>query len=139
MRIALFAFFCLTLAAQNRTFEADLAKQLAEEVRLQTTPVDSQAVQNYVEQLGAKLAAELPGAVPYTFSVVETHRTDASYDALALPGGYVFVPLKLPLTAKDEADQEERWDLSYLRGRFYRRPRFACFHEASCQRTGVAG
>ena len=106
MRPALLAFFCLTLAAQNRTLdkEAERGRQFAEIVCRQTTPVESQEVQEYAEHLGAKLAAQLPGAFPYTFSVVDMHRTSAPEEPLALPGGYIFVPLNLLLTAKDEAE-----------------------------------
>src|SRR6266852_1317646 len=107
MRSASFAFFCATLVAQNRTLDdaAAIGSQIAEEVHRSTTPVEPQAVQDYVAQLGAKLTAQLPSrAFAYTFSVVNVDLTNALHEPLALPGGYIFVPLSLLLTAKDEGE-----------------------------------
>jgi predicted Zn-dependent protease len=107
MRSAAFAFFCLTLAAQDRPLdkEAALGRQMAEEIRRSTTLVEPQAVQDYVTQLGARLAAQLPNsAFAYTISVVDTDETNALHQPLVLPGGYIFVPLSLLLAANDEAE-----------------------------------
>jgi predicted Zn-dependent protease len=109
MRSTLFVFFCLTLTAQDRKLdlnrEAVLGRQMAEEVRRSTTPAGSQAVQDYVAQVGARLTAQLPGAAfAYTFSVVLTDRTNALHEPIVLPGGYVFVPVSLLLAAEDEAE-----------------------------------
>jgi predicted Zn-dependent protease len=112
MRVATFALFCLTLGAQDLSVnqlslnkQAALGRQLAEDVRRNTTAVADQAVQDYVAQLGARLARQLPDAVfPDTFSVIASARTNALHEAQALPGGYVFVPVDLLLTVKDEAE-----------------------------------
>jgi predicted Zn-dependent protease len=109
MRSALFLFFCLTLAAQDRTHgldkEAALGRQMAEEVSRSSMPAEPQAVQDYVAQLGARLTAWLPNRYfPYTFSVVITDRTNALHEPIVLPGGYVFIPVSLLLTATHEAE-----------------------------------
>jgi predicted Zn-dependent protease len=107
MRSAAFAFFCLALAAQDRPLdkEAALGRQMAEDVRRSTTLVEPQAIQDYVTQLGAKLAAQLPNSpFGYTISVVDTDQTNALHQPLVLPGGYIFVPLSLLLAANKEAE-----------------------------------
>jgi predicted Zn-dependent protease len=74
-------------------------------VRGSTTPVESQAIQDYVAGLGRKLTASLDQpAVAFTYSVVETNASHGLHEPLALPGGYIFVPLDLLRTAKDEAE-----------------------------------
>lgn len=40
--------------------EAALGKQMAAELRLRTTPIDNPTVQDYVDRLGQKLAANVP-------------------------------------------------------------------------------
>ena len=108
LRSAIFASFCVTLAAQTLTpvREAALGKQLADQARRFSRPVGPQAVQDYVSQLDARLAAELPsGAFPKTFSVVDVQQpANPLHEPVVLPGGYVFVPLGLLLTAQDEAE-----------------------------------
>lgn len=107
MRLAPFALFCLTLAGQSliQDKEAVLGRALAEEVNRHTTPVQAQEVQNYVARLGAKITAQLPAASrSFTFSVVSTGEDNALHEPLALPGGYIFVPSSLLLTARDEAE-----------------------------------
>lgn len=109
MRSALLVLSCLALAAQDRTLgldkEAVLGRYMAEEVRRSSTPVESQAVQDYAAQLGARIAAQSPSpAFAYTFPVVITDRTNALHEPIVLPGGYVFIPVNLLLAAKDEAE-----------------------------------
>src|SRR5579872_3647522 len=106
MRLAPFALFCLTLAGQslNQDKVAALGRALAEDVDRHTTPVQAQEVQNYVARLGAKITAQLPApAHSFTFSVVSTEEDNALHEPLALPGGYIFVPSHLLLTARGEA------------------------------------
>ncbi len=107
MRLALFALFCLTLAGQSLTQDkvAALGGALAEEVERHTTPVQAQEVQNYVVRLGARITAQLPApSGSFTFSVVSTGEDNALHEPLAIPGGYIFVPSNLLLTARDEAE-----------------------------------
>ena len=107
MRLAPFALFCLTLAGQSlaQEKEAALGRALAEDVDRRTTPVQAPEVQNYVARLGAKIAAQLPApSRGFTFSVVFTGEDNALHEPLAIPGGYIFVPSSLILTARDEAE-----------------------------------
>jgi predicted Zn-dependent protease len=108
MRAAALAFFCVALAAaQNRQLdkEAALGRQMAEEVRRSTTPVESQSVQDYVQRVGARLSPQLPDvSFPFTFAIVRMDQTNALHEPRVLPGGYIFVPLSLLLAAKDEAE-----------------------------------
>ena len=107
MRLAPFALFCVTLAGQslNQDKVAALGRGLAEEVNRHTTPVQSPGVQSYVARIGAKITAQLP-APPrsFAFSVVSTGDDNGLHEPLALPGGYIFVPSNLLLTARDEAE-----------------------------------
>jgi predicted Zn-dependent protease len=107
MRSTAFAFFCLTLAAQDRPLdkEAALGRQMAGEIRRSTTLAEPQAIQDYVTQVGARLATQLPNpAFGYTISVVDTDQTNALHEPVVLPGGYIFVPLSLLLAANHEAE-----------------------------------
>jgi len=85
--------------------EAALGKQLAAEVRRSTTAMDNPLVQKYLDQLGKKLAAQIPEAsFPFTFSAVVEDPCRTTHQPAALPGGYVFVPAALFLAAQDEAE-----------------------------------
>jgi predicted Zn-dependent protease len=90
-----FVLFCLSLAAQEK--EAALSKQIAEGLLRSTTLVESAAAQDYVAQFGTKLAV---GA--YSFRAVTAD--GALHEPVVLPGNYVFVPVNLLLTAKDESE-----------------------------------
>ena len=105
-RLALFAL-CLTLAAQDRRLdnEAAIGRQLAEQVRRSTTPVESQEAREYVARLGARLTGQLPNrAFAYTFSIVSTAQDNPLHEPLVIPGGYIFVPSNLILATNDEAE-----------------------------------
>jgi predicted Zn-dependent protease len=102
-------FVDITLAAQSLTTERQTAigTQIADEVSRNTRPVESIEVQNYVAQLGAKIASRfvLPDAsLKFTFSVVSTENDNSLHEPLVLPGGYIIVPSRLLLTASNEAE-----------------------------------
>ena len=85
--------------------EAALGARLAEQVRSNTTVIDNAAVNDYVAQVGAKLRDGLDGPVyQFTFTMIADDRGGATHEPLALPGGYVFVPANLMLTAQNEAE-----------------------------------
>jgi predicted Zn-dependent protease len=89
----------------SREKEAALGKQLAAELRGRTTPIQSDAVQAYVDRLGQKLAVHLPYAnAHFTFRVIAEDPCPIVHEPAALPGGYVFVPAALFLAAQDEAE-----------------------------------
>jgi predicted Zn-dependent protease len=58
-----------------------------------------------VEQIGRKLAAQLPdAAISYTFTVIADDASSPTHEPLSFPGGYIFVPTRLILTAHNEAE-----------------------------------
>jgi predicted Zn-dependent protease len=99
-----------TLSAQNvdqldLDKEVALGGQLAAEIRARTTPVESRAVQQYVNALGQRLAATMPYAQRgFTFQVVADDLCPQTHEPAAIPGGYVFVPVALFTAAADEAE-----------------------------------
>jgi predicted Zn-dependent protease len=89
----------------SREREAALGAQLAQQLRQRTTALDSVTVQDFVDQIGRKLAAHLPGAgISYTFAVVADEMGGSTHEPASIPGGYIFVPAVLILTARDEAE-----------------------------------
>jgi beta-barrel assembly-enhancing protease len=105
----------LTMSAQERQVgqgvnfysmekEAALGAQLAKEVRQKTTPIDSAVTRDYVEKIGRQLAAALPNSrFTYTFAVILDDVGGETHEPLSFPGGYIFVPANLILTAQNEA------------------------------------
>jgi len=85
--------------------EAALGKQLADEFREGATAITSPTVQQYIENLGKKLAAQMP-KIPFTlsFSVIAEDPCPTIHEPAALPGGYVFVSAPLFVAAQDEAE-----------------------------------
>jgi beta-barrel assembly-enhancing protease len=81
--------------------EVQLGKQNAAEVMKQMPMLpDSEPVSQYVQKLGAKLAARAPGYQwPYSFHVVNVK----DINAFALPGGPIFVNLGTIQAADNEA------------------------------------
>jgi predicted Zn-dependent protease len=105
VRLAALSLATLSVIAQTPARQEALNRQIADDVRRHTTPVDSQEIQNYVAQLGARLAAQSPGVgSPFRFSVVSTENDDSLHEPLVVPGGDVFVPSRLLLAANDEAE-----------------------------------
>jgi predicted Zn-dependent protease len=93
----------------SREKEAALGAALAAQVERNSPPailpegLRPEALR-YVQQVGARLAEQLPDApFPYTFALIGDN-SDPSQEPIALPGGYVFVPTRLFLNARDEAE-----------------------------------
>jgi predicted Zn-dependent protease len=85
--------------------EAALGRQLTEDFRQRSTPIDSAIVQDYVDRLGQRLAGHaLEATLPFTFSVVVDDPSRATHEPVAFPGGYVFVPAALVVAANDESE-----------------------------------
>ena len=81
--------------------ERALGEQLAKEVERQVTPVEIRAVQEYLDDLTRRLAAQLPAQFAYTVAVI---KEDGEYEPMPLPGGFIFVPTSLILAAQNEAE-----------------------------------
>jgi beta-barrel assembly-enhancing protease len=93
----------------SREKEAELGAELAAQVQRTSTPVNNPAALRYVEQVGARLAAQLPEPrFTYTFTLINpvsgAESSNATQEPLALPGGYIFVPSSVLLAARDEAE-----------------------------------
>jgi predicted Zn-dependent protease len=113
MRFALL-LVCATLAAQTPVpaplgvnfysieKEKALGAQLAVEYRRQQRVLDASAVNAYLNELGQRLAAHAPATgFTYSFELVDDDNTWI-HEAVAFPGGPIFVPASLVLAAADE-------------------------------------
>ena len=89
----------LSLVSESQ--EIQMGKQAAEEVKQTIGLYKDAKVQSYVADLGKRMAAqsERPN-LPWEFHVVE----DASVNAFALPGGFIFVTRGLMTSINDEAE-----------------------------------
>jgi predicted Zn-dependent protease len=88
----------------SRQREAALGAELARQVERTSTPVNDPEALRYVEQVGERLAAQLPEPrFSYTFALI-VEGNSVSREPVALPGGYIFVPKSVLLAARDEAE-----------------------------------
>lgn len=89
--------------------EIALGAQLAADVRRESKPLDSDLVHDYVARLGRQLAAQTPGAgFLYSFTAIQDLPAgiadDPTHEAMALPGGAIFIPASLILEAQNTAE-----------------------------------
>jgi predicted Zn-dependent protease len=84
--------------------EIALGQRLAQDVRQGTTPLIAQSVNDYVNRVGANLAAQFPGGWTFTFETVRERQGGATDEPVALPGGPIFVSADLIVTAQTEAE-----------------------------------
>jgi predicted Zn-dependent protease len=101
----------LSLAAQEPSLDKEVAlgRVMAADFRKHATLLDNPAVQTYVDRLGQKLAAQMPDArFPFTFAAITgdycSEMGGPPGMPTAFPGGYLFVPAALFITARDEAE-----------------------------------
>jgi len=89
------------LALISETQEIDLGRSAAQDVSRSMGLVDDPALQQYVAQIGERLAtnSERP-ELPWQFAVVD----DPTPNAFALPGGYIFVTRGLMSLMNSEAE-----------------------------------
>src|SRR5258708_2973247 len=107
LRVSLVFLVAVGLAAQqpySAEKEAAIGASLARDVRRSTTTVESAAVLEHVQRIGGKLAVQFTSPLSYTFSVIVDDRGGPTHEPLSLLGGYIFVPAKLILTAKNDAE-----------------------------------
>ena len=76
----------------GRTYSADLERQ----VQL----VDDPIVTEYVNRVGQNLVRNSDAQVPFSFKVID----DDSINAMALPGGFVYINTGIIMTADEEAE-----------------------------------
>ena len=89
------------LALVSEAQEIQMGQEAAQQAEQSLGLVDDQALQSYVQNIGAALAAksERPG-LPWRFRVVE----DATPNAFALPGGFIYVTRGLLNLMENEAE-----------------------------------
>jgi predicted Zn-dependent protease len=89
----------LSLVSESQ--EIEMGKQAAQEVAQTIGLYNDAGVQSYVSDLGKRIAAttERPN-LPWEFHVVD----DASVNAFALPGGFIYVTRGLMTSINDEAE-----------------------------------
>lgn len=81
--------------------EKEAGEELAAQIGQEIGPLGDEALNGYVQALGARLAARSPRKdIEYTFQVLDT---DAP-NAFALPGGYVYVTRGLLTLLNDESE-----------------------------------
>ena len=102
---ALVAALSFTAGAQDRAKEAALGAKMAEDLKQRTTAFESAAYLTYIEQIAARLARELPEPRwRYAFSAVEDDLGGPAHEPLSFPGGTIFVPARLILATRNDAE-----------------------------------
>jgi endo-1,4-beta-xylanase len=81
--------------------EVALGRALADDVRRNNRPIDDEALRSYVTSLVARLNQFAQSPVPLSVEVVSA---EGKNGPMALPGGFIFVPLKTLSAARDEAE-----------------------------------
>lgn len=82
--------------------EVALGQQFAVQIEDSEKILDNPAIQNYVAEIGKRLAAAAPRQdVPYAFKVIDAPDT---VNAFALPGGYMYIYTGLMKTCANEAE-----------------------------------
>ena len=89
--------------------EIAMGTQMAEAVRRESKTVDGDLAQDYVARLGRQLALQTAGPnFQYTVTVIADLPggmwDDPTHEALALPGGPIFIPASLILQAQNTAE-----------------------------------
>jgi len=94
----------LAASAQDNK-ETGLGAALAKNIRERTTAIDNPIVHEYVEQVGRKLAEEIPAAnFKYTFALIADDLGGETHEPSSFPGGYIFVSAALIRSAASQAE-----------------------------------
>jgi predicted Zn-dependent protease len=85
--------------------EGELGLQLASDFREHTTSIASPTAEQYVEDLGQKLALQVPKTgFSFTFGIIADDPCPTIHEPAAFPGDHIFVPVALFVAAHDEAE-----------------------------------
>jgi predicted Zn-dependent protease len=84
--------------------EIALGQQLALEFRKKITPLDNQAVSDYVTRVGDNLAAQFTGEWTYRIETIRENTGGATHEPVAFSGGIIFVSANLIAAAQNEAE-----------------------------------
>lgn len=108
LRVSLLIVMSLRLHGQSPSLdgkEAALGRQIATEFQQRTAPIDNLAVQAFVDRLGRRIEPHLSGEkYAFTFGVFADNNCQGLHEPNAFPGGWIFIPGSLFLTAQSEAD-----------------------------------
>jgi predicted Zn-dependent protease len=88
----------------SKTEEIAAGQEMARQFRADTTPLANAAVSEYVDRVGAALAAQLPGGWTYRFDIVQENGDGPTLEPVAFPGGRIFVSAELIAAARNEAN-----------------------------------
>ena len=109
MKVLIAVLFGASLWAQevNNAFtlekERVLGKQIAADIRQQSTPFGNPVVDAYLQRVGNTLTSRIPDeAHAYTFEAVITRQVRV--DPIPLPGGHILIPINFLLSVQDEAE-----------------------------------
>src|SRR5258708_35089267 len=84
-----------------------MGKVLAEETLAKSTMIDSASIHAYIEEIGKRIATQLPGAKwDYTLTVIAGDPANSAQvqEPVWIPAGYIFVSSNLILNARSEAE-----------------------------------
>ena len=85
--------------------EAALGAQMASDFPRQIQVLDDAQVNGYLRSVGARLLKQIPETgFTFHFAAFVDGEKGGPHEARVLPGGYVYVPERLILTARDEAE-----------------------------------
>jgi predicted Zn-dependent protease len=85
--------------------EKALGAALAAQLRKEVTPVAITSLNQYIESLTEALAPHMPLAQgKWNFIVIREPKGGSTFEPVALPGGYVFIPARLILACENEAE-----------------------------------
>ena len=110
LTLALFGSACATATPIADTVfpinqENELGKQMSVEIEKELKILDNPAITKWIKDLGNRVAAsarkDIPKGIQFTFKVVDD---DATVNAFALPGGYIYMYTGLLKKASNEAE-----------------------------------
>jgi predicted Zn-dependent protease len=104
LRLGVLLLIACAVAAAQPDKESALGAALADNLRRHSTTVESPLALDYVNRLGARLAAHLGGKpVTFTYAIIADPFGGSSHKPLWFPGGYIFVPAGLCLETANES------------------------------------
>jgi beta-barrel assembly-enhancing protease len=88
----------------SKTKEIAAGQEMAGQFRHDTTPLGNVAVGDYVNRMGAALAAQFPRDWAYRFEAVQENGDGPTLEPVAFPGGPIFISAELIAAARNEAE-----------------------------------
>jgi len=92
------------LNSHSNEKEVALGKMLASEFRQKASPVNNATVSEYVQRVGARLAAQVSSEWTFQFGTLRSPSGGPTREPVTFPGGYIFVSTDLISSAQNEAE-----------------------------------